>query len=135
MAALGFKRGRKPSEAAVLSKAAASMGFSELPESVRPTAQRAEQLAKEAGEAVLVAIAMKASYHDEYLAKFGFEASSATEWSVRHLARVQAGSQPMLEIAVAAEEEADGHCYYVLQCAVWRPSEEFCRSEWCSRRR
>lgn len=71
----------------------------------------------------------------QYLAIFGLEATSADTWSDRHLEQVKANSQPMLEIAVTGHEEVDGHTWYVLECAIWRPLVEFGRAEWSCRRR
>mmetsp|Transcript_63055 Transcript_63055/g.118000 ORF Transcript_63055/g.118000 Transcript_63055/m.118000 type:complete len:230 (+) Transcript_63055:48-737(+) len=71
----------------------------------------------------------------DYLSSFGFGAQSHMEWSSTHMGRVKLEAQPALEIVIRGHEELGSHTWYILDCAVWRPSLEFARSEWrCYRR-
>lgn len=113
-----------------LSTAAAKAGYSER--SVTGN-QKNTNLDKRANAAVIAARAAVDSC--QYLGIFGLDATDNNTWSPRHLERVQANSQPMLEVAVRGHDEADGHTWYVLECAIWRPFVEFGRAEWSCRRR
>eukprot|EP00931_Biecheleriopsis_adriatica_P103173 TRINITY_DN78041_c0_g1_i1.p1 TRINITY_DN78041_c0_g1~~TRINITY_DN78041_c0_g1_i1.p1 ORF type:complete len:229 (-),score=39.89 TRINITY_DN78041_c0_g1_i1:77-763(-) len=110
------------------------MGFSEAPVKEAPQVLEAAARIRSSEQALAAATSPKGSCKD-YLALFGLDADSEDAWSAKHLARVQAEAQPMLEIVVRGHEELEGHTWYVLDCAIWRPCMDFGRAEWrCHRR-
>eukprot|EP00927_Polykrikos_kofoidii_P019279 TRINITY_DN18993_c0_g2_i1.p1 TRINITY_DN18993_c0_g2~~TRINITY_DN18993_c0_g2_i1.p1 ORF type:complete len:570 (-),score=84.96 TRINITY_DN18993_c0_g2_i1:482-2191(-) len=124
-----------------LSPQALKAGFTEY-DVEKQSVQRALEIAAartKSADAALAAVvgptAIGAVDRVALLSKFGFEAVSDDEWDPRHVARVKADQQPLLEIAVTGHEESDGHTWYIFVCALWRPSVDFGRVEWTVHRR
>lgn len=143
-AAVYGQSGRRPA-AAAREKSPVSAeqraGFSEYDAEARLAQQVADAAAARArgAEAALAAVAgpnaLQGVDRIRFLTLFGFQAESEASWGPGHAIHVTAGTQILLEVAVTGHEESDGHTWYVLSCALWRPAVDFGRAEWVVHRR
>mmetsp|Transcript_137605 Transcript_137605/g.243150 ORF Transcript_137605/g.243150 Transcript_137605/m.243150 type:complete len:224 (-) Transcript_137605:111-782(-) len=136
MAVHDDKKSAHPAQSAV-SEAAAKQGFSERP---APPPPGSEEIARreKAAEAAMKAATARLQGSEElssYLGFFGYEATSAMQWSEAHLDGVRESSQLVLEVALIGSDRVDGHTWYVLDCALWKPLVDFGRAEWQIHRR
>lgn len=127
---------KETGKAAPISEAAARQGFSERPP---PPPAGAEEIARrEKAAEVAIKAATKlldGSELSEYLICFGHEATSGSQWNEAHLERVRENNQLVLEVALVGSDRVDGHTWYVLECALWKPMVDFGRAEWQIHRR
>eukprot|EP00929_Paragymnodinium_shiwhaense_P069985 TRINITY_DN35388_c0_g1_i1.p1 TRINITY_DN35388_c0_g1~~TRINITY_DN35388_c0_g1_i1.p1 ORF type:complete len:348 (+),score=58.33 TRINITY_DN35388_c0_g1_i1:216-1259(+) len=57
----------------------------------------------------------------DFLRWLGYDASSDSEWSEAHLARIAGKSNLHLDINLVGHEEIEGHTWYTIHCKMFKP--------------